>query len=55
MTGYAMCDVHEYHGNVSGNGDSGIIGVMGDESGEKSYSFYTPDGYWWNIIEWNDV
>jgi len=48
-------DIGEYHGNVSGSGASGISGVMGDESGKKSFSFNTPDGYWWKIIEWNDV
>ena len=49
---YAVKDIHEYHERVSASRATRVTEVLTNEFGEKSFSFVSPGGADWTLVEW---
>ena len=49
---YAVKNIDDYHRRVSGSDATQVTEILSNEFGEKSFSFVSPDGMDWNLVEW---
>ena len=49
---YAVADIEDYHARVSASDARRVADIMTNEFGELSFSFISPDGMDWTLVEW---
>ena len=48
---YRVCNIETYFEKVSASTASDVTSIIGNEFGERSFSFLAPDGYYWTLLE----
>ncbi len=47
---YRVTAIESYHAKVKASKATGVTEIMKNEFGEKSFSFYAPDGHFWTLV-----